>query len=102
MLKEFTDSNFSHSIKNGKVIVDFYSKECVPCKVVEQKLIQLKKEKNGELIIGRVDVGNNPQLTAQFCINCLPTLLLFENGRPMEQINGNVSLNKIKKRFNLE
>ncbi len=98
---ELTDSNFKKSVKKGEVIVDFYSEECIPCKAVEKKLIKLKNELNGGITICRMDVTQNPQTVARYFITTLPTLLLFKDGGIKEQINGNISLDKIKDRFNL-
>ena len=101
MLKEFTDRNFNSCIKKGKVIVDFYSQSCIPCKTVEQSLIKIKEQSTNGLVIGRVDVNKNPGLVAMYSITSLPSLLLFKDGKPMEQIIGNVSISRIKKTFQL-
>ncbi len=101
MLNEFTERNFNQSIKKGKVIVDFYSQTCVPCKDVERKLTTIKAQSTNGLVIGKVDVDKNPSLVATYSITSLPSLLMFKDGKPMEQIIGNVSITRIKKTFGL-
>ncbi len=101
---KITDKNFKEEVlesKTQKVIIDFWATWCEPCKKVDKSLQKIKDSMDGAIKIGRVNVEENPSLTARFNVRNLPTLFLFKNGKVQETIIGGVSLKKIKERFNI-
>lgn len=89
---EVTDANFeSEVIKSEQpVLVDFWAEWCGPCRMVAPIVEELAKEYNGTLKVGKMDVDSNPQVSMQYGIRSIPTLLVFKGGRVVEQVVGAV------------
>ncbi len=87
-----TDDNFEKEVLQSDipVLVDFWAEWCVPCKMVEPVVDQIAQEYAGKLKIGKVDVDSNPGISMKYGIRSIPTLLIFKNGQPVDQIIGAV------------
>ena len=90
MTIEANSSNFEQEVLGspGPVLVDFYTADCGPCRMMAPVLDELARERNGKLKIVKVDVAGSQQLAAQFRVSAMPTFILFENGQPQRQIIG--------------
>ncbi len=89
---EVTDANFKSEVLESKtpVLVDFWAEWCGPCKMVAPVVEELAKEYDGKLRVGKVDVDSNQQTAMQFGVRSIPTLLIFKNGKVVDQIVGAV------------
>jgi len=89
---EVTDANFKNEVLESSkpVLVDFWAEWCGPCKTIAPVVEQLAKDFDGKLKVGKVDVDSNQQTAMQFGIRSIPTLLIFKNGKVVEQIVGAV------------
>ena len=67
-------------LKDGPLIIDFWATWCAPCKMLEPILEEVAEEKEGEVVILKVNVDACPQLTQKFSIRSVPTLILFKSG----------------------
>jgi len=90
------DSNFTQTInKFPLLLVDFWAPWCGPCRMMSPLIDQIGKEYMGKLVVGKVNVDENPTISRQFGISSIPTLILFKRGQAVNKIIGSVSKNKI-------
>lgn len=90
------DSNFSQTIsKFPLLLVDFWAPWCGPCRMMSPLIDQIGREYMGKLVMGKVNVDENPTISRQFGISSIPTLILFKRGQAVNKIIGSVSKNKI-------
>ena len=90
------DSNFTQTInKFPLLLVDFWAPWCGPCRMMSPLIDQIGKEYMGKLVVGKVNVDENPTISRQFGISSIPTLILFKRGQAVNKIIGSVTKNKI-------
>lgn len=76
-------------IAAGKpVLVDFYADWCGPCKMVTPVVEALAGDLGEAVSVLKVDVDQNQELASTYGIRSIPTLVLFENGKPVESVTG--------------
>ena len=93
---ELDDSDFTESInKFPLLLVDFWAPWCGPCRMMSPVIDQVGKEYQGKLVVGKVNVDENPSISRQFGISSIPTLILFKKGQAVNHIVGSVSKSKI-------
>jgi thioredoxin 1 len=87
MAIELTDANFEELVmKSDKpVLVDFWAVWCGPCRMVGPIVEELANDYGDKAVIGKVDVDNNPEISAKFGIRNIPTLLFFKNGEIVDK-----------------
>ena len=90
------DSNFAQTInKYPLLLVDFWAPWCGPCRMMSPIIDQVGKEYIGKLVVGKVNVDENPNISGQFGISSIPTLILFKRGQVVNNIIGSVSKSRI-------
>jgi thioredoxin 1 len=90
------DSNFAQTIdKYPLLLVDFWAPWCGPCRMMSPIIDQVGKEYIGKLVVGKVNVDENPNISGQFGISSIPTLILFKRGQAVNNIIGSVSKSRI-------
>lgn len=92
-----TDVSFDQAVLKADrpVLVDFWATWCGPCRAIAPKLEELATEMAAEVVVAKVDVDSNQQTAARYGIRSIPTLILFKNGQPVDQIMGNVPKEKL-------
>ena len=95
----FTDATFDQEVlKSDKpVLVDFWAEWCGPCRMVGPVVEELAGEYEGIAKVGKVDVDSNPQVSMQYGIRSIPSLLVFKGGQVVDQIVGAVPKSSLKK-----
>lgn len=89
-LKTFTDENFEKEVLQSSkpVLVDFWASWCQPCLALAPIIEELAVEYKDNLIIGKINVDENPQIASKYMIYSIPTLILFKNGEIKSQLIG--------------
>ena len=89
--KEFTDDNFQQEVLDSTdgVLVDFWAPWCGPCRQIAPLIDQLAEDHAGTSVkIGKINIDENPNVTGQYGIQSIPTLLLFKGGEVVERFVG--------------
>lgn len=90
MALEITDSSFKDQVLNSDkpVLVDFWAAWCGPCRMLAPTIEELSSEFEGKAIIGKVDVDVNQQVSVDYGIRSIPTVLIFKNGEIVDKVVG--------------
>ena len=83
-------------------MVDFWAQWCGPCLAMGPVIEELAKEYDGKAIIGKLDVDNNPNISQQFGIRNIPTILFFKNGQVVDKQVGAVPKNMLVKKLDAQ
>ena len=81
--------NFQNEVMNSdrKVLLDFWADWCGPCRMVVPLLEEIAEERP-DIKVGKINVDENPELASQFGVVSIPTLVVMENGRVVNQAMG--------------
>lgn len=92
-------NNFESSVIDSKkpVMVDFWAPWCGPCRAVAPIIEELAKEYSGKADFAKVNVDESPLVASKFGVMSIPTIILFKEGKPFEQIVGFKPKNEFKK-----
>ena len=83
------DSNFNTEIAGETpILVDFWAEWCGPCRLVAPVLEEIAIQYQGKLTIGKLNVDENPRLSATFDVMSIPTMILFKDGVEKKRIIG--------------
>ena len=82
-------NNFQHEVLNseGKVLLDFWAPWCGPCRMVVPIVEEIANERS-DIKVGKINVDENPELASQFGIMSIPTLIVMEGGKIIQQARG--------------
>jgi len=67
------------------VLVDFSATWCPPCRLIEPTIEKLAAEFAGRARVGSIDVDRHPEIAERYGVNAMPTLLVFQGGRVVDQ-----------------
>jgi thioredoxin 1 len=85
-----TDTNFDTQVlKNDKpVLVDFWAVWCGPCQIQGPIVEDVAKSMDGKVVVGKLNVDENPEVSQKFGIMSIPTLMIFKGGTVVKQFIG--------------
>ncbi|MGV9709853.1 thioredoxin [Gordonia sp. NPDC003424] len=85
-----TDATFADQVlgSDKPVLVDFWATWCGPCRMVAPVLEEIARDHGDKLTVAKVDVDANPATARDFQIMSIPTMILFEHGKPSKTIVG--------------
>ena len=83
-----TKENFE-SVKQSEkpVLLDFYADWCGPCRMVAPIVEEIAEERE-DIVVGKINVDNNPALAEQFGVFSIPTLVVLKNGEEVTRATG--------------
>ncbi len=93
-----SSENFGQEVLKAEtpVLVDFWAEWCGPCKMLAPVLDELAQEYGAKLKVGKVNIDHDQQLSVQYGIQSIPTLLIFKDGQVKEQHIGMKSKSVLK------
>ena len=91
-----TKDNFKESVLEADkpVLVDFWAAWCGPCRMQAPVLEEIAEERE-DIIIGKVNVDEQPELAGAFHVNSIPTLILFKGGKAVKSAIGYQAKDKL-------
>jgi len=82
-----TDENFQQEVESNELIlIDFWAEWCGPCKKVSPILDEISNETG--LLVGKLNIDENPEKTQEYSVLSIPTMVLFKDGNPVHTIMG--------------
>ena len=102
MVKEFTTTNFNKEVLESKcpVLVDFWAEWCGPCRMISPVIEELYKDFQDKAIIGKVNVDSESDISTEYGITSIPTLLFFKDGEIVDKHIGPASKSELEDKLN--
>jgi thioredoxin 1 len=85
-----TEQNFDEALvaNQGPMMVDFWAEWCGPCRVIAPLLEELAEASEGRVTLMKVNIDENPRLTARYDIRSIPTILFVKGGQIVDRVVG--------------
>jgi thioredoxin 1 len=89
-VKTLTDATFDKELTDADkpLIVDFWAPWCGPCRMVGPVVEEIADQHADKVVVGKLNVDENPGTASKFGIMSIPTIILFRDGQPAKKIIG--------------
>ncbi len=86
-----SDQNFEAEVLKSDLptLVDFWAEWCGPCRILAPTIEIVAREFSGRVKVCKMDIDSNPHTPTKYNVRSIPTLILFKDGQPVEQLVGN-------------
>lgn len=99
-ITNLNSAGFKEAVASSQLtLVDFWAPWCGPCKAIAPILEEVAVELADKVKIGKVNVDEEPEISAQYNIRAIPTLLLFKDGKTVDQFVGMTNKDDLIKRI---
>ncbi len=88
LIKKLSSSDFKETIQSGLTLVDFFAEWCAPCRMLVPVLEELAEEKKDQMKFCKVDIDQAQDITTEFQVTSVPTLILFKDGKEVNRTIG--------------
>lgn len=97
-ISALTDTTFSQAVEQDHtpILVDFWAEWCMPCRALAPVIEELAQEYQGKVRFAKVNVDDCREVPARFGIRGIPTLILFKDGKKVNELVGNQPKEKIR------
>jgi thioredoxin 1 len=87
---DVTDAEFEAKVLNSEapVLVDFWAEWCVPCHMVSPVVEEIGRDQGSDLSVVKLNIDENPQVTRQYGVMSIPSLVLFKDGQEVARVIG--------------
>lgn len=98
---EVNGNNFQQEVLESSVpvLVDFWASWCMPCRMLAPTIEKLAEENQGKLKVCKLNTDENQNISAQYGIQGIPTLIVFKEGKEVDRTVGVMSKEKLQEKL---
>lgn len=100
LVKKVSGNDFKESIERGITLVDFFAEWCAPCRMLVPILETIAEEMQGKIKLCKVDIEQAQNVTSEYQVTSVPTLILFKDGKEVSRTVGLKDAESLKELIN--